>query len=243
MTAADNESEILSAIVALRESLEQFNQARDQETESLRGDLDALKAYVTAIDAKVDAQNDFVDAVAKAQEAWDNLGNIANEWFRDLDTKVNEVGPKLDGIRNDLATVRGGHAHSAVLRNAPLIADALDCSLISEVPKGVIIGLAKIVASDGEPANEVDSFRNADLVLYVTDEEGRPAYIAVEASFTIAPNDVRRAHRNAHYLRRFTGLISLPVVAGVEVLPAAQQQIDRGDAYLYLIQRTLLEPD
>lgn len=243
MTPADNESELLGVIVALRESLDQFNQARDQESESLKGELDALKTYVDAINAKVDAQNDVVDAVAKAQEAWVNLGNIADGWFQDLDAKVNEVGPKLDGIRNDLATVRGGHAHSAVLRNAALIADALDCSLISEVPKGVIIGLAKIAASDGEPTNEVDSFRNADLVLYVTDEEGRPAYITVEASFTIAPNDVRRAHRNAQYLNRFTGLTALAVVAGVEVLPAAQRLIDRGDAHLYPIQRTLLEPD
>ena len=93
-TQPDRDTELLNAIVALRESLEQFIQASDQRTESLKDILDAQQAYAKAVDAKVDAQGARVDAVVAAQEAWAGLGNVADEWFNHLDSKVNEVGPK-----------------------------------------------------------------------------------------------------------------------------------------------------
>ena len=242
-TRPDRDTELLNVIMALQESLEKFIQASDQHTESLKDILDAQQSYAKAVDAKVDAQGARVDAVVAAQEAWTGLSNVANEWFNHLDSKVNEVGPKLDGIRNDLAMVRGGHAHAAVLHNAAHIANAVGCTLISEIPKGMLIGMANIAAANGEPDNEVESFRNADLVLFVSDPQGRTGYIAVEASFSVADNDVLRAARNADYLRRFTGLQAWAVVAGVNVLEDAQKRIELGEAHLYSIKRPLLQPD
>ena len=103
--------------------------------------------------------------------------------------------------------------------------------------------MANIAAANGEPDNEVESFRNADLVLFVSDPQGRTGYIAVEASFSVADNDVLRAARNADYLRRFTGLQAWAVVAGVNVLEDAQKRIELGEAHLYSIKRPLLQPD
>lgn len=189
-----------------------------------------------------------IDGVKNMEIVTNTLGIITHfvDEQRDLNNKVfdfmGDANRKLDGIRTDLGEVRGGHARSAVLRNAALVADALDCRLISEVPQGVLLGFAKVAQDDGEDPGDVESFRNADMVLYVSNTQGRPLYIAVEASFTVADGDVTRAVRNAAYLQKYTGLPALAVVAGVEVLDGVQDRIDREEVHLYRIQRRELQP-
>ena len=126
---------------------------------------------------------------------------------------------------------------------APLVADALDCQLISEVPRGIILGFSRVAANDHVPSDDVKSFQHADLVLYVSDDQGSPRYLAIEASFTVANRDIDRAVRNASYLTQYTGLRADPVVAGVEVLPETQARIDEREACLYRIERRDLQPD
>ena len=124
-----------------------------------------------------------------------------------------------------------------------LVADALDCQLIAEVPQGVLLGFAKIAKAYDEPHNDVQSFKNADMVLHVMNSDNQPGYIAVEASFTVDGRDVTRAARNACYLQKYTGLPSYPVVAGVDILQDAQDRIGEGEAQLYRIQRRELQPE
>ena len=160
-----------------------------------------------------------------------------------VDSLATEINVKVDGIRQDLGEVRGGHARSAVLRNAALVAHGLGCQLITEVPQGIILGFSRVAASNNVPSDDVTSFQQADLVLYVSDEQGSPRYLAIEASFTVAGRDIDRAVRNASYLEQYTGLRADPVVAGVEVLPDAQARIENGEAWLHRIERRDLQPD
>lgn len=177
--------------------------------------------------------------VAQAPDLQESIDSLTAK----VDSLTTELNTKVDGIRQDLGEVRGGHARSAVLRNAALIAHGLDCRLISEVPQGIILGFSRMAERNNEPVGDVKSFQQADLVLYVSDDQGSPRYLAIEASFTIAGRDVDRAVRNATYLNQYTGLRADPVVAGVEVLPEAQLRIDQGDARLYRIERRDLQPD
>ena len=157
--------------------------------------------------------------------------------FDDLNGRVDGLSEKVDGLRNDIAMVKGGHARNEMRRNANLIVDDLGCTLISEIPQGVIVAFAKVATDNGVPSNEVESFRNADMVMLVQDANNKPGYIAVEASFTVDGNDVRRAVRNADYLRQYTGMPSYAVVSGVDVLPEVQQQVDQGNVSLYRIAK------
>ena len=224
-TSPDRTTELLNAINALGNK------------------VDGLTNYVEALRARVDAQDAVVDSIAKAHEAEVNVIRVLGEGITELSGRVDTLGGKIDGLMNDVALVKGGHAVNAMRRNAALIADDLDCQLIEELPQGVVIGFAKVAADDGEPAHEVDSFRHADLVLHVRDSKGHPGYIAVEASFTVNANDVRRAVRNAGYLRKYTGVASYAVVAGVDVMPEAEELIDQGDAHLYRIRPRDLQPE
>ena len=243
MTPPERTPELLNAINTLLQSLEQVRDAGNDHVDALGNKVDALTKYVEALRAKMDAQDTVVDSIAKAHEAEIDVIRVLGEGITEFGGRVDTLGGKIDGLMNDVALVKGGHAVSAMRRNAALIADDLGCQLIEELPQGVVIGFAKVATDDGEPANEVDSFRHADLVLHVRDSRGHPGYIAVEASFTVNANDVRRAVRNAGYLHKYTGVASYAVVAGVEVMPEAQELIDQGEAHLYRIRPRDLQPE
>ena len=172
-----------------------------------------------------------------------NLEQILDTLTAKVDSLSAEVDEKVNGIRQDLGEVRGGHARNVVLRDAVLVASSLDCRLISEVPQGIILGFSKVAAANNESPDDVKSFQHADLILYVSDDQGHPRYLAVEASFTVSGHDIDRAVRNAKYLTQYTGLRADPVVSGIQVLPEAQERIDRGEALLYRIERRHLQSD
>ena len=92
-----------------------------------------------------------------------------------------------------------------------------------------------MATAQGEAANGAERFRNADMVINVRDANGQPGYVALEASFTVNGNDVRRAVRNAVYLHQYTGLPYYAAVADVEVLPDAREAIDNGQVWFYRI--------
>ncbi len=262
-TPPDNKNEVLAAIAALQGRLDQLVESDDRRAEGQREYVDALKA-------QVDAQGHTLKAVVDAQASTAAVINLLAEGVNDLnsrmnglevkvdgldtrmdgldtrmdglETRMNGLEAKVDGLADDIAEVKGEHALSAVLRRAHLVADALDCELVAEVPRGVFLGFAKIAEANGESSSNVESFKNADMILHVVNRDKHPSYVAVEASFTVDCRDVARASRNAAYLNKFTGLRSYGVVAGVEVLQDAQKHIDAGTVQLYRIQRRELQP-
>ena len=95
--------------------------------------------------------------------------------------------------------------------------------LVDLVPRETLIGLANMARDAGKPEDQVRSFREADLVMLAREYQGQPVYIAVEASFTVASNDINRAKRNAEYMHEFTGLSAKGAVAGVEITSGREQ--------------------
>ena len=189
----------------------------------------ALEAQVAALDAKVD---DLDAKVTEDREAINRLG-----------VQMAELEYKFDGIKDDLAMVKGGHARSAMRNNLNRIADEFGFLFIAEMPQQSVIDLSKVAAGQGIGQGEAESFRNADMVVHVRDAKGRPGYLAIEASFTIDGNDVRRANRNAQFLHEYTGLPAYGAIAGVEVLPDVQQDIDGGNVLFYSIRPRELQSE
>ena len=156
--------------------------------------------------------------------------------------KLDSTNKKLDGLMDDIGLVKGGHARNETIRNASLIAHRLGYQLISELRQEALIGFAELAKADGVPGNEAESFAKADLVMIAQDDNKQPGYVAVEVSFTIDGNDVRRAVRNADYLRKYTGIQAHPAVAGVDILPDAKRQVDAGKVHWYEIPKRDIQP-
>ena len=142
-----------------------------------------------------------------------------------------------------LAYFRGEYALDVAQRNASLIADDMGYGMILQLTREEMIGFSKMARGVGKPEGDVKSFREADLVLLARDDSGHPAYIAVEASFTVSGRDIRRARRNAEYLQELTGLPAKGAVAGVEIAPGREQNAITDGVHCYHIPVRDLESD
>lgn len=115
--------------------------------------------------------------------------------------------------------------------------------MILQLPREELIGFSNMARGVGKPEGDVKSFREADLVLLARDDSGHPAYIAVEASYTVSGRDIRRARRNAEYLQELTGLPAKGAVAGVEIAPGREQNAITDGVHCYHIPVRDMEPD
>ncbi len=255
-TLPEENEESLAIVTDMRDKLLEFIEASERESEAHDSRFDALHDFVKAVDARVDAHGVVVDAVSKAQTATNDVLEMVkqglDEWMTKLDSFEGKVDglqskvdglqsmlggleTKFDGVRDDLGLVKGGHARSAMVHNLPRIADEFGFQFIAAMPQTTVIEFAKMAKALEEEKGQIASFKNADMVMHVLDDKGQPAYVAIEASFTVDSNDVTRAVRNAGYLTQFTGLPGFPAVAGVAVMPEAQAEVDTAGVFLYKI--------
>ena len=114
---------------------------------------------------------------------------------------------------------------------------------IDQLSRGLLISFANMARASGKHENDVRSFREADLIMLVRDADGQPAYVAVEASFTVAARDIERAKRNAEYLHEFTGLKAVAAVAGVEITRGQHRNASAAGVHCYTIPARDLEAD
>ena len=184
---------------------------------------------IKRIDAVLEALTTFGEAQVKVNDEVVERLDRANQRFEKMD--------------QHLGYLRGAHAINAAERNAGLIADDMGYQLVSLLPREVLIGLANIAREAGKSEDNVRSFREADLVMLARDHRGQPAYIAVEASFTVASKDINRAKRNAAYLHEFTGLPAKGVVAGVDIASGREQNAIADGVHCYHIPVRYLQAD
>ena len=235
-TPPDKTEEVLQAINHLLQALKTLQLSSDQVDEARDAKVDAMGNYIDALWAKVESQDNTIGAVAKAHEAEVDVIKVLGDGIIDLNSSMDGFDAKLDGIRDDIGLVRGGHARNAMRQNLSRIVDHFGFTLISLVPQESVVAFSKATAADqGIAPSEVESFGNADMVANVLDSEDKPSYLALEASYTVASNDIRRAVRNAGYVNALTGLSAYAAVTGVQVLPEAQAEIDAGQVLFYQI--------
>ena len=179
----------------------------------------------------------------RVAEALLELSRLQVEINQDIVGRFNAIDKRLDNIDIHLGYLRGAHAANAARLNASLIADDMGYQVISTLPREELIGFSNMARAIGKSENDVRSFREADLVLLVRDDIGQPAYIAVEASFSVAGKDINRAKRNAEYLRDLTGLPAKGAVAGVDIAPGREKYANDNEVHCYHIPVRDLESD
>ena len=256
-TQPEKDEESRAIVTDMRDKLVEFIASSERASEARDSRVDSFRELIDAVSARMDASDVRVDAVIKLEAAAEGVIDVVNqgltEWMTKLESfegKVDglqsmfeELGAKFDGVRDDLGLVKGGHARSAMVNNLPRIAAEFGFQYIAAMPQTTVVEFANMARALGEEQSQVASFRNADMVMHVLDDKGQPAYVAIEASFTVDSNDINRAVRNAGYLTRLTGLPAFPAVAGVAVMPEAQEEVDTERVFLYKISPRELQSE
>ena len=241
--ATPEREEVLERIDAVLETLNAFSESQVAFNAKVIERLDRTDDRLSKIDERLDRMDERFDRMDERLERMDQRFDRTDERLSNIDGRFDRSDERSDKMEQHLGYLRGAHAANTARQNASLITDDLGYQVITLLPREELIGFAKAAHDAGKAENDVRSFREADLVMLVRDDRGLPAYIAVEASFTVANSDIRRARRNAQYLEEFTGLPAKAAVAGVDIALGREQNAVADGVFCYRIPTRDLEAD
>ena len=173
------------------------------------------------------------------RELRESVGGL-QERVGGLQESVGGLQESFSGVRDDLAMIKGAHARNETVRKPARIADGLGYEFVYELPEAALLEFGRQAAVRGK--EDVESFTGIDLVMMVQNDKYQPHYLAVEASYTVGADDIRRATRTASYLEELTGIPSVPVVAGVGLMEGLEGQVANGEVRWYQIPKRDLQP-
>ncbi len=185
----------------------------------------------------------FVNATNKRFDAHDRRFDAHDRRFDAHDRRFDQVEASIQSLRNDLAPIKGAHARNAAVENSPIIAMELGFNHVNNLTRKDLIDMVNSSETSDLLANDLRSFRLADLVIEATDAAGETCYIAVEISFTANGRDTDRALRNAAFLTRFTGHRSYPAVVGMRKDHRIEARIESGEVLWHQLEAEDLEAE
>ena len=240
----------------IAESRAQLQQGEERlaSQEVMLAELKELNAELKALNAESRARQEqgaerlanhdelIAESRAQLQQGEERLASH-DELIAESRAQLQQGAERLARSELHLGYLRGAHAVTAARREADLIAEDIGYQLVNLLPREMLISFANMARASGKHENDVRSFREADLIMLVRDADGQPAYVTVEASFTVAARDIARAKRNAEYLHEFTGLPASGAVAGVEITSGQRRNANAAGVHCYTIPARDLEAD
>ena len=166
-----------------------------------------------------------------------------NKRLDTLESDVKGLKAAVKGLRDDMGILKGAHARNVAIEDAAAIARGLGLRRTRTLSRDEVWDLTEAADTSAIAANDLRSFRRADLMMEATDQAGEPCYIAVEISFTANGRDTTRAVRNAEFLTRFTGRPAYAVIAGLRQDNRIQPTIDSGAVFWHQLDPTDLEAE
>lgn len=158
---------------------------------------------------------------------------------------ISRLTRQVGRLTDDVGQLKGFHVRAVALQRTGSIARDLDLSefhVLTHEEIGILANrLARLPDFDVEE-NERLSFAVADMIIEAHDKDRMKHYIAAEISYTANRDDVRRAVRNAGYLRMVTNSSCHAVVIGCEKTADVDDAIQRGSVRWHLISNRAMAP-
>ena len=224
--------------------------ALETQVEALKKDVGVLKKDVSILKKDVSTLKEEVSTLKKdvsiLKKDVSTLKEEVSTLKKDVSILKKDVGTlktQVRSIQTDLGILKGSHARTAALREATSIAREMGLRRTKTLTQDDLWMMTDQANTSIIPANELKSYRRADLIMEATDSDGDPCYIAVEISFTANGRDTRRAMRNAELLTEFTGRRSYPAVAGLRRDDRIQDLIKSGTVFWYQLDPDVLEAE
>ena len=252
-------------LIELPEKFAKFAAATTERLDGMDARIDQFRAEVDARFGQVDQRFDQMDArfgqvdqrFGQVDQRFDQVDQRFDQMdarFGQMDARFGQVDVRSDEIIADmnarfnrieviLGPLRGAHARDAAIRKANIIARRAGLRRVRNLSQDDLQDLADGGDTSQLPANELDSFLEADLVIEAVDSPGETAFIAVEISFTVNGRDTDSAIRNARLLRSLTRRDAYAFVAGVHKDDRVQDIIDAGDVAWFELEPRDLEAD
>ena len=188
--------------------------------------------------------------VSRLEDAYENLAT--KEDLADLEERMTArmatkedleqlaTKSEVNQLRIDLGPIKAAYVSNVAVSEAPFIAEDMGFKFIRILEREEILTLTEGRDLSGISRGDLRSFRRADLIISVSDEQNSSCYIAVEMSYTADERDTTRAVRNAEYLERFTGQPARAAIAGLR-RDRRIEDIDPNDVFWYQLPDSIME--
>ena len=153
------------------------------------------------------------------------------------------VASRLQRITDDLGDLKGHVAGRIARENCDGIAERLGFEVIQQLNGNDLRRMVRENNAADITLGDRQSFYRADLVAKVSNQAGEELFIAAEASYTADERDAHRAIRNAGFLKDFTGLEALPVIASRRNDHTVQGLVDIGKVRWFQFDQRDLSPE
>ena len=204
--------------------------------------MERMTLFIAEMSAFVSDQKQFNAEMIAFVSNQELFNAEQREFNAKTDDHFARIDRRFDTLSNDVAQVKGGHARAVAVDNAAVIALDMGFEYVRSLSRLEMALMAQRARGGDIPANELESFRNADLIIEAKNE-AETHYITVEASFTSDHRDTDRAQRNARFLTRFTGCPAHAAVASVRNDHAVEAQITSGIIHWHHIPLRDLDPE
>ncbi len=243
-------TQLAARVDTLAAKMDRFVEATNQRFDRLETKVDGLETKVDGLETRVDRLETKVDDLTtevsvlgtKVGDLTTEVGDLTTE-VGDLTTDMGRLGTRVKSIEDSVGLLKGAHARNAALGEASSIAREMGLLRTKDLSRDDLWTLIDRADLRGIPANQLKSFRRADLIMEATDSEGEIYYIAVEISFTANGRDTTRAMRNAEFLTRFTGKQAHAAVAGRYRDNRIQSYIESGEIFWYPLDPEVLDAE
>ena len=145
---------------------------------------------------------------------------------------------RLDRMEGDMGSIKGFYANYKAVQAAPWIAADMGLEHVRTLSMD---DLGRMAARN-LPVNVARSFRDADLVMEVTDGN-ETSYVAMEISFTADKRDTDRAIRNAALITQLTGKPARAAIASIRNDNEVTDLVESGAVYWHPLEDRLPRPE
>ena len=251
----ENQERILAELQASNAELRESNTDLKETNARLAETVERLEAgqerLTKAVEQLEQGQERLTSAVEELEQGQERLTSAVEELQRfvadqrEFNARQREFNEsflrRLDQLATDVGHAKGGYALFSAARQAPGLAFDMGYQFVKQLDMADILALIPRSARDRKPANELRSFRQADIIVEASADNGETVYIAAEVSFTAHRRDTRRVRRNAHYLTEFTGRPAHPAIASIRNDYEIVEEIESGDIFWYqLVEEEML---
>ena len=168
-------------------------------------------------------------------ERLDSLETIQQKILETLDRQ----GRTLEKVEENQ---RGFAAMQTAERSYPLIAMNMG---LTEPRLLSIVEIAEMAMGDAASEytlDELNSFRDCDIIIAAKNADGDERYIVVQVSSTVDHGDISRAIDHAKMVERFTGRPAYPAVAGFGSVRVAERRLSSGSVHWHRLSSRGLSP-
>ena len=158
---------------------------------------------------------------------------------------INRLNREVGRLTDDVGQLKGFHVRAVAMQRTGSIAKRLGLSafhILTHEETGILANRLNRLPDFDVEENERLSFAAADLIIEAHDEGRTKHYIAAEISYTVNRDDVRRATRNAGFLRLLTMSKCYAVVIGCDKTLDVDKAIANAEVSWHLINNRAMAP-